>query len=114
MSYVTDIILITSIEDGGISEEDPNPNVDILNEFIVKEYNHQCAFKKIDGFAGGDKCIQADIFATAINYCRVQELIDRVRSIEWEDPDSVQLNIKDEHWNSFRMFTITGNEQFED
>ncbi len=102
MSHVTDIILITFIEDGG-KFGSQNPNADKLIEYL--EENHQRALNKIDSAAGGDKSMQCDVFAGAINHLYIEKFLDHFKKIEWENPECVQLLIKDEHEDIFTIYT---------
>lgn len=113
MSHVTDIILSTGIGDGEVFE-DTFPNVDILKKYISDTYGEKCILKRVDELATCTVAIQANLYIIAINYCDTQALIDKFRSIKWQHSESAQLFIKSEHWRSFRIFTVTGNEQFEE
>ncbi len=101
MSHVTDIILITFIDDGGI--EDAHPNVDLLNEYLT-QHNHGQLIK-VDGYAVGHKVMQCDVFLSAANFLYIDEFVKEFNKVPWEDPDSVQLLLKDEEDDRFTVYT---------
>lgn len=102
MSHVADIILITSIEDGGENGND-HPNRDKLSAYLEK--NHSGAtLVKVDGHAGGRKAMQCDVFMAAINYMDIDGFVSWFGKIKWEYPESVQLLIKDENDDLFAVY----------
>lgn len=54
MTHITDIILITAIEDGS-ELGDSNPSTDKLSAYLEK--NHNGSLIKVDGYAGGGKAM---------------------------------------------------------
>ena len=107
MSHVTDIILMTAIEDGAKTKEG-HPNVDKLNEYIEREH---CKHKllRVDEHSGGRKEMQCDVFMAAINYMDIDGFIEWFSIIAWEHPESVQLLIKDEHDDKFSVHLAKPN-----
>lgn len=103
MSHVTDIILITSIEDGADLESD-NPNVDKLKGYLEKEHNGHTLLK-VDGHAGGNKAIQCDVFMAAFNYFNIDAFVRLFKEMQWQYPESAQLLIKDENDDAFTVYT---------
>lgn len=102
MSHVTDIILITAIEDG-VGEAEEHPNAEKIHKFICSKY--VAGLKKVDELSGGNKAMQCDVFMTAINYLDIPALVDFFYEIKWEMPECVQLLIKDEHDDIFKIYT---------
>ncbi len=103
MSHVTDILLCTSIDDGGISQ-DEHPNFHLFNDWLIGRYKRPIIFKQINQFAGGGKAMQCDVFCAAINFCDIPELVEHFRLINWEHPECAQLFIKDENDDKFVVF----------
>jgi hypothetical protein len=100
MSVVTDVILITGIFD----RCDTTPTVDLLNKKITVK--HDRPLVRIDHHAGGDKVMESDVYAGAFNYLDRDWLIEAVRSMDWEDPDRVQLLIKGHEENQFTSYAV--------
>jgi hypothetical protein len=92
MSRVTDLVLITSISDGG--GEDEHPNVDKLSAWLTE--NHRCAFQRVDQHAGGNKAMQCDVFLVAVNYLDADGFLAQFRAIEWDSPEAVVLIVNAE------------------
>lgn len=104
MSQVTDIILVTAINDGGA--EDEHPNVDMLNGWL-KARHRGAELVKIDHHAGGNKYMQCDLWAAAINYNDDDALIRDFPSVPWEAPEMAQLMIKREQDDRFDIYQLT-------
>ena len=66
MSNVTNIILITGIEDGYTGEGSAVPNFDKLNVYLQSKYDIE--FNKVDKMAGGNKYMECDVFMIAVNH----------------------------------------------
>ena len=107
MSVVTDILLCTAIDDGAPAE-DKRPNADALSAWLVQRHGPACELKKLDGYAGGNKAMQCDVFGVAVNYCDTDELVAAFRAVKWQYPESAQLLVKEEDWDAFRLFTAAG------
>ena len=90
MSEVTDIILITFIDDGA-ERDGEHPNADILWPRL----------KKVDDLAGGNKCMQCDVFMAAENHLDRQAFLKQFHAVKWEVPERVQLLLKGEHEEYF-------------
>lgn len=104
MSVVTDIILITFIEDG--SGENEHLNVDLLNKYLLDHY--RCELVKVDNYAGGNKCMQCDVFIGAINYLDIDNFINQINKISWEHPESLQFLLQkeeDEYFTAYKLET---------
>jgi len=102
MSHVADIILITMIEDGA-DTEDGHPNADKLNDYL-KENHNGANLVMVDGYAGGNKHMQCDVFMAAINYLNIKDFVKSFQGIDWEYPEGSQLLIKDEHDDKFTVY----------
>jgi len=93
MSVVTNAILhLPCLEDGkfeklnkiiksvNCNEEGFGPRVDVEN----------CTF-------GGRKNMEANLYLAAFNNVNTADLVDAIKSIEWDDFNEVQLFIKEQH-----------------
>ena len=104
MSSVTDIILIAMINDGSNDQDkSKHPNADIISNYINQ--NHKYGLVKIDPYAGDEKAMQCDIFMCATDGLDTAGLIELFNSIKWQDPDCVQLMLKDEQDDAFSIHT---------
>jgi len=102
MSHVTDIILMTSIDDGA-GDREGHPNADKLSAYIEKNHRGH-TLVRVDCHAGGNKGMQCDVFMSAINHMDIEAFVAWFHGIEWERPESVQLLVKDEHDDRFTMY----------
>lgn len=92
MSHVADVVLLTFLDDGGMKE---------VQDWF--ETNGWPRLVRISYRAGGDKAMQHDIWAAAINYFDIEGLAAAVRAAHWEWPESVQLLVKDENEECFTL-----------
>lgn len=102
MSRVTDIILITAIDDGASTDQE-HPNVDQLNDYLKSQHGG-CSLVQVDHRAGGSKAMQCDVFMAAINYLDHGALLAHLEAISWETPECVQLMLKGEEEDRFSIF----------
>ncbi len=107
MSVVTNIILVTTIEDGA-KRDDEYPNVDALNSFFKKDYGN-ISLLKVDEYAGGSKAMECDVFMAVINHLDLQEFMEHFNKIKGDEPNSVQLFIKQEDDYAFELYTPKAN-----
>ena len=89
------------IEDGAERDEEI-PNVDKLNSYFER-YGRGIKLNKVDGFAGGNKAMQCDVFMAVINYLD-PKFIEFFYTIEWEMPECVQLMLKGEDDDIFKIY----------
>ena len=107
MSRVTDIILITAIEDGAECEGE-HPNADRLSAFIRENhYKVGVPLLQVHEIAGGNKYMQCSVFAGAINHLNADAVVECFANIDWEYPECAQLLLKGEQENTFTSHTIT-------
>lgn len=93
MSTVTDIIILCPpLED----------KVPALNEWLISKYN--CTLKEISGFSGGNKVMQNQLWTTAINGFDTMGFLAMLREIEWSCAGDIQVLIKEEHEEQFKMY----------
>ena len=85
MSRVTDILLIVSLEDAGIAP---------LQEALWRK----CGFKlnNVSFHAGGNKYMQREVWAAAVNYLDPAIVAAEVGKVSWEWPESVQMLVAED------------------
>ena len=102
MSTVSNVMLTTAIYDGAWSQSDYG-SVDILNEYLRKQYQGTC-FKIVHDKAGGHKQMTCDIFIAAVEYLDVDSLVETFLTIEWQKPKEAQLMIRSNLDDSFQVY----------
>lgn len=102
MTDISNVILLTSIDDGAWMESD-HGNADILTDYLHKHYQSD-TFAKVDEHGGGKKKMSCDIFMAAVDYLNKDELLERFWSIKWERPEQVQLLIKGAQDKRFEVY----------
>lgn len=80
MTDITNIILLTSMDDGTWVNNDPS-NADILNGYLRANYQYE-SFTKVDQHASGNKGMTCDIFMAGINYLDKDSFIEQLNCIE--------------------------------
>lgn len=90
MSHVTNLILATGIEE--------LPGHDARLEAL--------GFVRVDQHAGGDKVMERNVWLAAFNHFDVDALATKLRAIEWEWPESVQLFVRDQHADRFEEYPL--------
>jgi hypothetical protein len=90
MSWVTNIILSTSILDADKSAD--------LNAAIRQPYKDPFGALMVISRddAGGDKQLEATIYLAAFNRLNLERFLTAVRAVPWDDPEELQLFIKGE------------------
>ena len=104
MSEVTNLILTCSL---GEKEE---VVLSQINKFEVDDRSFKIVSindKKLPkGWYGGTKYMECNIFMGAYNYLNLNKFIRHLKSIEWEDSEDVQLIIREQHEDHFRIINI--------
>jgi hypothetical protein len=99
VSSVTDIILIL-----GCGEEKADRNTRSLNSWL-REHSHSPAeLTKVDDHVIGGKAFQAEMYIAAVNYMDKDEFLAEFKGYDWEMSQEVQLWIKEEHEDRFRIY----------
>jgi len=111
MSVVTNLILLFSkSEDCTIIEQQ-------LAEF---KYSNNIIFqiasiendKLPKGWYGGSKYMEANIYLGAFNHFNTNDFINHLKSIKWENPQDVQIIVKEENEFKFKLINIfSGSEE---
>lgn len=102
MSHVTDIILVTAIEDGAEAIAG-HPSADKVSDYLKQNHNGHVLLE-VSPVAGGDKAMQCDVFMSAINGLDIPAFVKWFAAIEWEFPEYVQLLLKDENDDRFAVY----------
>lgn len=102
MSDVTDLILITALNDGGGEYE--HPNVDRINNWLANTHNgfrlKPAHPKRADGDYG---VMQCDVFLGARKLLNLAGLLEVFHSVPWDCPENVQLLVKKEEEDRFSI-----------
>lgn len=105
MSHVTNVVLLFPISH---SDEPGNGRT----HAIIEKLNEQCAsvdfsgrgsFVRADHLAGGPKVFEARAYLAAFNFVDVAELLATIWALPSEEPDLVQVLIKDQHDEKFTL-----------
>ncbi|SRR6266478_1692292 len=94
MSYITNIIITTAIEDTGMEE---------LNTALATARDGE-RFAQVDMYAGGYKAIEADIFMAAFNYLHFRDFRLWVKKVKWQHPEQLAIFIKGQNDKRFTRF----------
>jgi len=99
MSYVTDIILVTMIDD---KHECGKLNADTLSQFLCDNYRSTTLVHIPRNI--GRRGLQCDVFVAAVNYLDTDEFMRLFYAIEWQYPNHLQLMLKEEHDDIFTVY----------
>jgi hypothetical protein len=98
MSYVTNVML--SI---GPAEVHRLPIlITEINKWL-DEHNHG-AFEEIN--AGGYKGFEADVFAAAFNFFNTEEFLAYLKTLHWEEIESVQVFVNKQDEPKFTLYEL--------
>lgn len=87
MSYVTNVVLMTSLLDDKIVHE-------FINPWLVSQGQGELA--KIDEYAGGNKAMEVDLYAGAFNHLNTEAFIPVVIAPNWRVPEELILMVQAE------------------
>ena len=102
MSWVTNVILHVGLFDREL--------VSKVNEFFERDGIK--GFVSLDddslpqGWYGGTKFLEASFSAGAFNYLDMNNLLAHIRTIEWSQPESVQLIVVDQEDYKCRLMDV--------
>ncbi len=104
MSNVTNVILHIGIlenRDQKIEEvnryfqkDDIYPLVSVVDEKLPRDWY------------GGSKRLECNLYLGAFNYLGLDEFLAHLRTIQWEEPESLQLIIKEQGDDKFRIIDV--------
>ena len=104
LSQHTELLLLTS----PVEKSDESPRVvrcvEQLNRWLADQ-NHSEGFWEVSGYAGGSKPMASLVFAATFFDFRFSPFMDRVRRLPWQEPERVQLLVREEGMERFAIFT---------
>lgn len=104
MSVVTNLILTFSLsEDTVIKEKEINLFFNNGRDFKIVSVD--CDETKI--VYGGSKCFETNLYLGAYNHLDLPELIKHIKDIDWVERENVQLIIKEEQDEKFKIIELT-------
>jgi hypothetical protein len=111
MSVVTNLVLSLSIFDAHGADryhEEGGPKIAEINRFFepVQGLTDIDTLKLPRGWYGGSKMLEAHLYVGAFNHIDLRSFITHLRSIKWERPECVQLFVKEEDDERFRLINV--------
>ena len=58
------------------------------------------------GWYGGDKYLECRLYVGAFNYLYLDEFIEHLKTITWEEPEALQLMVKEERDDLFQVIQV--------
>lgn len=110
MSSITNVILITTHDDGA-KKDGEHPNIYTLNEHLMQS-GYIPGLAKVDCHSGGNKRMSTDIWIGAFDKLDVEKFKNVFESIKWEDPECLQLMIRERNEKQFQIFTPASTSAF--
>ena len=105
MSKVTDIVILTSLDE---NEDGVNHLNDYLESGVLSPRVGR-ALKQISTHAGGDKTFCGRLYAASINYLDVSAFIEKACGAPWVMPQAVQFLVQCEADGCFhRVYLVSG------
>jgi hypothetical protein len=111
MSWVTDVLLIFSLEELYDEEEELEIILALNNINSWLKEDGRGVLANLDTYAGGGKAMQACVYGGAFNFLKIDEFIKVVKEQPWRARGNVQLLLKDEEEKSFTMHTLLDHQQ---
>lgn len=104
MSHVSNVILSFSVL------ENEEQRMQEINKYLLEVENQQfenADFKVGDRFwYGGHKVLETPLWVGAFNYLHIGDLLQFMQGVSWDYPDEVQLIVKDQHSDIFKILTL--------
>ena len=106
MSYVTDVLLLFSIEENLIEGEfkEEAPVVGGVNAWL--EEHEFARLANLSVHASVEKVMQANVYGGAYNYFDLDEFAEFLKRQNWRAPHSVQLLVKGEEDVNFSLLSV--------
>jgi hypothetical protein len=106
MSYVTNVLLLFSLEENLIEGEfrEKAPVIGGVNGWL--EEHAFAGMENLSVHAGREKAMQANIYGGAYNYFDVDEFAEFLKEQSWRAPHSVQLLVKCEEDGKFSLRSL--------
>jgi len=96
MSYVTDIILI--------SHYLKQDTIDEINGWLIGYQRN--GLYEVTEHAGGSKAMQCEVHMGAFNYLGLEEFLEFIKTLPWEEKKQMQLLTKEKHDDKFTLRRI--------
>ncbi|MEL6559483.1 MAG: hypothetical protein AAFQ94_14935 [Bacteroidota bacterium] len=104
MSVVTNVIIAFSASEN---------EAERLNDIHKFQYNNQ-PFRIVSvndsklqkGWYGGTKYLETNILIGAYNHLNLKDLIQHMSTIDWEEPEDVQVIVKEQNDDRFRIINL--------
>ncbi len=107
MSWVTDVILLFSLEEdydeemGSLGEEAP---INYINDWLEDNEYGQLFPPPFE--AGNGKMLGSNIWVGAFNNLDVEEFISILKVVKWQAPENVQILVKGEESPKFTLIQL--------
>ena len=110
MSEVTNLILSFS------SHEDQKSRLSEINlfqnngrefEIVSADYERDPNKPNEEVWYGGSKYLETPLFIGAINHLDMEGLLEHLKDVYWEEPENVQLIVKEPNTHKFRIIELT-------
>ena len=107
MSYVTNLILHIGIL------EDRDQRIEEVNQYFQKDDTKPLIFIEAPDrdWYGGDKYLECYLYVGAYNYLHLDGFIEHLKSLTWQEPESLQLIVKEQEDDKFRIIDIFPDQQ---
>lgn len=119
MSVVTHIILHVSYgedytelsgRDGGRRER-RYTGVEHINEWLDDPERRLGTLRFVNPHAGGSQTFSGAVFLGAFNYLDLDGLAERVKCFAWEEPEKIQLFVREDEDDTFWEYDLSGTGQ---
>jgi len=108
MSVVTNAILTYSI----LEQEDETNRIGEVNKFFGESRGFvHCDTPTLErGWYGGTKMLETNVAIGSFNHLRLNDFVEHLESIKWEEPQNVQLIVQEQDDERFRIITLAPQE----
>jgi hypothetical protein len=112
MSDVTNIILsfsVAEIESSRINEINTFANNGRGFNLVSADFEEGRNFmgrENRNRWYGGSKMLETPLFVGAFNNLDINGLVEHLRSLNWEEPENVQLIVQEQHEYKFKIIEI--------
>lgn len=79
-------------------------NIKEINKWLEREDYGQLT--SLQQYAGGYKFFEAQIFAAAFSHFLLDDFINFIKKLSWNEPEIIQILIKGEFDNKFKIIEI--------
>ncbi|MFT3825135.1 MAG: hypothetical protein QM731_14525 [Chitinophagaceae bacterium] len=107
MSRVTNMIFSFSIsedEEERIKEVNAYQYRGLQMNLISADFNKDTENRTV--WYGGSKFLETPLYVGAFNYFDLEPFIEHFKTIKWEEPEYVQVIVKEQEENKFKILDI--------